>query len=155
MNIEVGSKWVCLKDTPYGAGIYKYAVVEVLFVIEDDVSYMAIDGEVWHGSLETWFEDFEPLIYTPKAINTSSEDSFSKDNVNNPAHYGQGKIEAIEYIEDFLTEEEYQGYLRGNIAKYLHRFKYKNGVEDLKKAQWYLNRLIEQQETTPKKSTDF
>ena len=86
------------------------------------------------------------MTYTPKAINTSSEDSFHKDNVNNPAHYGQGKIEAIEYIEDFLTEEEYQGYLRGNIAKYLHRFKYKNGVEDLKKAQWYLNRLIEQQE---------
>ena len=86
------------------------------------------------------------MTYTPKAINTSSKDSFPKDNVNNPAHYGQGKIEAIEYIEDFLTEEEYQGYLRGNIAKYLHRFKYKNGVEDLKKAQWYLNRLIEQQE---------
>ena len=146
MNIEVGSKWVSLRNEPYGAGIKKYAVVEVSWVGEYDVSYVGRDGEVWFGNGDTWFEDFEPLIYTPKAINTSSEDSFSKDNVNNPAHYGQGKIEAIEYIEDFLTEEEYQGYLRGNIAKYLHRFKYKNGVEDLKKAQWYLNRLIEQQE---------
>ena len=69
-----------------------------------------------------------------------------QDNVNNPSHYGQGNIEAIEYIEDFLNEEEYIGYLRGNIAKYMHRFRYKNGVEDLKKAQWYLNRLIETQE---------
>lgn len=64
------------------------------------------------------------------------------DAVNNPSHYGQGKIECIEYIKDFLTEEEYIGYLRGNIAKYLHRWRYKNGLEDLKKAQWYLTELI-------------
>jgi hypothetical protein len=67
------------------------------------------------------------------------------DNVNSPSHYGQGKIECIEYIRDFLTKEEYIGYLRGNIAKYLHRFAYKGKPEeDLKKAQWYLNRLIEE-----------
>lgn len=66
------------------------------------------------------------------------------DNVNHPSHYGQGKIEAIEYISDFLTPEEYQGYLRGNIAKYLHRWPYKNKVEDLKKAAWYLDRLIKE-----------
>lgn len=71
--------------------------------------------------------------FTPKAID---------DNVNHPSHYGQGNIEAIEYIEDFLTPEEYIGYLRGNIAKYLHRWRYKNGTEDLKKANWYQNRLI-------------
>ena len=64
------------------------------------------------------------------------------DNVNNPAHYGKGKIECIDYIEDFLTTEEYIGYLRGNIAKYLHRWRYKNKQEDLLKSQWYLNRLI-------------
>ena len=64
------------------------------------------------------------------------------DNVNNPAHYGKGKIECIEYIEDFLTTEEYIGYLRGNIAKYLHRWRYKNKQEDLLKSQWYLERLI-------------
>jgi hypothetical protein len=68
------------------------------------------------------------------------------DNVNSPAHYGQGNIEAIEYIKDFLTDDEYVGYLRGNIAKYMHRFRYKNGVEDLRKAEWYLKRLIETQE---------
>lgn len=66
--------------------------------------------------------------------------------VNRPIHYGQGKIECIDYIEDFLTQEEYIGYLRGNIAKYLHRWRYKNGVEDLKKAEWYGSRLIKLQE---------
>lgn len=65
-----------------------------------------------------------------------------QDNVNNPAHYGKGKIECIDYIEDFLTTEEYIGYLRGNIAKYLHRWRYKNKQEDLLKSQWYLERLI-------------
>lgn len=68
------------------------------------------------------------------------------DNVNNPAHYGNGSIECIDYIEDFLNKEEFQGYLRGNIAKYLHRWPYKNGVEDLKKAEWYLKRLIATEE---------
>ena len=72
--------------------------------------------------------------------------SFLQDNVNNPAHYGQGEIEAIDYISDFLSPEEYQGYLRGNIAKYLHRWPYKNGVEDLRKAAWYLDRLIDEAE---------
>jgi hypothetical protein len=64
------------------------------------------------------------------------------DNVNNPVHYGKGNIECIDYIEDFLTQEEYIGYLRGNIAKYLHRWRYKNKQEDLLKSQWYLDRLI-------------
>jgi hypothetical protein len=61
--------------------------------------------------------------------------------VDRPQHYGQGSIECIEYIEDFLTHEEYVGYLRGNVTKYLHRWKYKNGLEDLRKATWYLDRL--------------
>ena len=64
------------------------------------------------------------------------------DNVNSPAHYGKGSIECIDYIEDFLTTEEYIGYLRGNIAKYLHRWRYKNKQEDLLKSQWYLDRLV-------------
>ena len=68
---------------------------------------------------------------------------YKEDKVNNPSHYGQGSIECIDYIEDFLTKEEFIGYLRGNIAKYLHRWRYKNGLEDLKKAQWYQNKLIE------------
>lgn len=72
----------------------------------------------------------------------------SPDVVNKPLHYNTGgSIECIDYIEDFLSYEEYRGYLRGNIGKYLHRFTYKNGLEDLKKSQWYLNRLIQLEET--------
>lgn len=65
------------------------------------------------------------------------------DPVERPQHYGQGNIECIDYLEDFLSYNEFVGYLRGNIGKYLHRWRYKNGLEDLNKANWYLNRLIE------------
>jgi len=67
------------------------------------------------------------------------------DNVNKPTHYGRGDIECIDYIKDILTDEELIGYYRGNVTKYLHRWRYKNGLEDLKKARWYLEALIQLQ----------
>ena len=63
-------------------------------------------------------------------------DTKKKDSVNHPSHYGNGKTECIDYIQDFLSDEEFIGYLRGNIAKYMNRWRYKNGIEDLQKAQW-------------------
>lgn len=82
------------------------------------------------------------------------EEEAQTDNVNHPKHYGQGDIECIEYIADFLTYDEYIGYLRGNVAKYLHRWRYKNGLEDLKKAQWYLARLVEEVEIHEENNAD-
>lgn len=64
------------------------------------------------------------------------------DPVNHPNHY-QGKVEAIDCIEaavDGLPGEE--GYLTGNVIEHMYQWHKKNGIEDLKKAQWYLNRLI-------------
>jgi len=64
------------------------------------------------------------------------------DLVNHPPHYTDGCIECIDAIKAQLTPEEYIGYLKGNIAKYVWRERYKGELESLKKAQWYLNRLI-------------
>jgi len=65
------------------------------------------------------------------------------DNVNHPEHYtAGGGIECIEAIEAQLTPEEYRGYLKGNVAKYVWREKHKGGNESLRKAQWYLSRLV-------------
>ena len=66
-----------------------------------------------------------------------------KDLVNHPPHYNNGKIECIEAIEAMLTHEEFVGYLRGNSLKYRWRFRYKNGVQDLDKADWYETKLKE------------
>lgn len=64
------------------------------------------------------------------------------DVVNRPEHYRQGGLECIEAIEASMSREEFQGYLKGNIEKYVWRYRYKNGVQDLHKAKWYLDRLI-------------
>ena len=67
------------------------------------------------------------------------------DNVNHPSHYNQGRFETIEIIEDILGDG-FPDYLKGNIIKYISREKYKNKIEDLKKARWYLDRLIQYKE---------
>ncbi len=59
-----------------------------------------------------------------------------KDNIN-PSHYKQGNIEVIDFILDQKLT-----YVEGNIIKYVSRYKTKNGLEDLKKAQWYLQKLM-------------
>jgi hypothetical protein len=65
------------------------------------------------------------------------------DVVNSPPHYKAGGIEAIEGIEASMGPEAYAGYLKGNIMKYMWRYEKKGKpIEDLKKAQWYLDRLI-------------
>ena len=70
-----------------------------------------------------------------------------KDNVNHPTHYNIGEIEVIDYIKDKLEYDEFIGYLTGNLLKYISRYKYKNGIEDLKKAEWYLKYLINYMES--------
>ncbi|EQB6336931.1 DUF3310 domain-containing protein [Listeria monocytogenes] len=62
------------------------------------------------------------------------------DNVNNPAHYTAGGIETLDYIK--AKVKDYPSYAAGNILKYVSRYEHKNGIEDLKKAQFYLNDLI-------------
>ena len=65
------------------------------------------------------------------------------DAVNNPPHYNQAGIECIDAIRA-ATGDGYEYYLQGNIMMYLWRYRYKNGAEDLKKARWYLDALIEE-----------
>lgn len=66
-----------------------------------------------------------------------------KETVNHPDHYNQGGIECIDAIESAtIGLEGVEAFYTGNIIKYIWRWKYKNGIEDLKKIQFYLNRLI-------------
>ena len=63
------------------------------------------------------------------------------DPVNHPNHYRQGKIECIDAIEAALTPEEFRGYCKGNVLKYIWRERLKGGGESLLKAAWYLAKL--------------
>lgn len=105
--------------------------------------YLGEDLELVSTSVDTSSSEMEDKDWSvwldevpPYAL---GEDS---DPVDNPSHYTQGSIECIDVIEEALGDK-FPGYLRGNILKYLWRYEDKNGVEDLKKARWYLSKLID------------
>ncbi len=65
-----------------------------------------------------------------------------EDIVNSPNHYTSGQIECIDAIQSALTREEYRGYLKGNILKYIWRERLKNGSQDVEKSVWYSKELV-------------
>lgn len=101
-----------------------------------------------------------PLFNTPFSkggvcpeINTSIVDvnamyeilfgNVEEDLVNHPSHYTSGGIECIDAIAASMTPDEYAGFLKGQVIKYVWRYRLKGKpLEDLKKARFYLERLI-------------
>ena len=74
------------------------------------------------------------------------------DLVNNPPHYTHGDIECIDAIRSALGPEGFAAFCRGNIIKYNWRCDHKAGVQDVEKAGWYLERLIDTMRTKPEHS---
>lgn len=72
-----------------------------------------------------------------KVINLRRDDP-----VNHPKHYCQGEIECIDAIKSALTDEEFRGFCKGTSLAYIWRERSKGGDEDLRKAAWYLARLV-------------
>src|SRR5690606_14692830 len=68
------------------------------------------------------------------------------DNVNKPNHYHSGNIDVIKFSEENFSKEEQKGFHRINAIKYITRYDRKNGVEDLNKAKFYIDKLIEMEE---------
>lgn len=64
-----------------------------------------------------------------------------------PAHYKQGGLEVITVLRKKMSKEEFKGFCKGNILKYVMRADHKNGAEDYKKAMQYLKWLIETEES--------
>jgi len=86
-------------------------------------------------------EDYMKMRMMEEINGTADRISDKLDMVNSPPHYNQTGIECIDAIEA-ATGDGYEYYLQGNIMKYVWRYRYKNGTEDLKKARWYLDKLI-------------
>ena len=76
------------------------------------------------------------------------------DPVTHPAHYCTGKYECIEVMTEVFGVEAVQAFCRLNAFKYLFRSDRKNGVEDIKKANWYLTRFLMLEELKNEKNTD-
>ena len=78
---------------------------------------------------------------------TDAAPAVTNDNVNHPSHYTQGSIECIDAIKAATVGKTgIEAVCVANVVKYLWRYEEKNGLEDVKKARWYLERLINELE---------
>ncbi|WZX99585.1 DUF3310 domain-containing protein [Bacillus sp. FSL W7-1360] len=103
--------------------------------LRGEVRHLAYSGYITLDELN------QVLDFIDKAENDRL-DSGVKDDKVRPSYYA-GKIETFEYMRDKMTSESYEGFLAGNVIKYISRYHNKNGVEDLKKCRVYLDKLIE------------
>ena len=119
--------------------MYEYDIYKDMYPINENDSYAClVDADAW------------PVIAQRRKVDNlqsrvndaSLQQAF--DTVQRPAHYNQSGIECIDAIAASMTPAEFQAYLKGNVQKYLWRYKHKNGVEDCRKAQWYLDRLVKE-----------
>lgn len=120
----------------------------------DDVRQSMIwayeDADMGRVRLNAKLMGYEVIDDTPTIAETAakrSEDA-KPDPVNRPAHYTSGGIECIDAMQAAFGAEVVKDFCLCNAFKYLWRHRNKNGVEDLKKACWYLNRLIREMEVT-------
>jgi len=119
----------------YSASSFEYPGEE-WYVHEDDVTFF-MDPKLQTPMeiVDKYYQDLvKDIMDTPQA---------KDDPVESPSHYSSDKIECVDYLKDNMPFEAYLGGLEWNVKKYLHRWRRKGKpVEDLRKASWYLNRLI-------------
>lgn len=123
--MKVGDKVVI------NSGLRGGEIVTIINITDDNVIWcMCSDGA------ERWYLPYELLPFGM----TKEEAEPVPDLVNNPKHYTAGGIECYDFIESWDMS-----FPQGNVIKYVTRYKLKGGVEDLKKARWYLDKLIADQ----------
>jgi|TARA_R100001594_G_scaffold120696_1_gene156377 hypothetical protein len=106
-------------------------------------------GEIGRKQIEQWEKEnagkpIDTRTNYEKLMDEKAGVKFTADSVNSPPHYQNGTMETIEIMENQMSVERFLGYLEGSIIKYISRYEYKkNPLEDLKKAEWFLRKLIE------------
>ena len=111
------------------------AIVNGKLVKCEGLSCDVCDLNKYHEGCHTCTQEFLFWLYSE----AEPEKEANEDNpVNHPSHYTDENIEIIDYIEDKKL-----GFCLGNAFKYLYRCMRKNGLEDIKKAHWYINKFIE------------
>ena len=123
------------EDGGMKAGDKVWVLCEVVEPCENLIKVTGSGNDNWFWAGRGQCRPVEPS--NPSEIPNSSSDPV------NPSHYKQGGIECIEAIKA-ATGDGFIGYVWGNVLKYLWRWPKKGGVDDLKKARWYLDRLIKE-----------
>lgn len=130
--------------------MYNYKVGDLVVATKENALYL--EGQL--GVVKGLYDGYPRVVFdTEREVHTYDWDEIEPyiietvggetvDMVNKPDHYNHGEIECIDYLKDNMPYEAYLGYLEGNLKKYLHRWRHKGKpLEDLKKANWYLDRL--------------
>ena len=93
-----------------------------------------------------WYKELDQVTCENDEGNCCNKES-NVDMVNHPSHYTQGGIECIDCIKSAIVGKVgIEAFCVGNAIKYLFRYEEKNGIEDVKKARWYIDRLIRELE---------
>ncbi len=106
-------------------------------------------GEIGQRQMKEWEKEnagkpIDTRTNYEKLMDEKAGVSPVSDSANSPPHYQNGTMETIEIMENQMSVERFLGYLEGSIIKYISRYEYKkNPLEDLKKAEWFLRKLIE------------
>jgi len=112
----------------------------VLYQVQGASEY---DDEIVYVLKELKNIDTNPLVYSIDVFKPPYQD-VEPDFVNRPPHYTQGGIETIDFMRAKMTHEQFEGYLVGNVIKYISRYNQKGDpIKDLNKAHVYLKWLIE------------
>lgn len=106
----------------------------------EDCKYYDLDGEFYpckecnhNGGIKNCFEP----------IDNSNSDTVQREEINHPDRYAGGKFECIDVMQDVFGADAVKHFCILNAFKYIWRAEKKNGIEDIKKAVWYLNKYIE------------
>jgi hypothetical protein len=104
-------------------------------------------GEELEFNIDRLMYDIKNLspYYTDVAGRTQTNNT-PYDNVDHPAHYNTGKYESIDVMVETQGVDAVKNFCICNAFKYIYRHRFKNGVEDIKKAIWYLNKYVELEE---------
>jgi len=115
--------------------------------VNDIKTLVDVARNAWHTTDETGTEDYDELW---TAVVTSIVNAMkgvpvtAREEQVGGAHYKNKEVQPWDAMESWMTPEAFQGFLTGNVIKYMARWKEKNGVEDLRKARHYLSKLIEE-----------
>ena len=130
--IKKGDTYKCIKDVKMSSDERIEYVAGKIYTSEQDDCLTDESGIIEHYWLE---DDLFEKYFIPYNENTN--------NVNHPSHYNKGNIECIDAMISAYGKDTVSHFCICNAFKYIWRYKYKNGIEDLKKAQWYLNKAVE------------
>lgn len=114
---------------------------------DGEIAYLKQENDIWFifcNESGKWIHTHVPMDMTNSEI---KELIPVKDPVNQPTHYTQGKVECIDAIESATVGKNgFEAYCVGNVIKYLWRYEQKGGKESVEKAQYYLNKILENME---------